>query len=187
MIQGIKVNRGSSNLSGTATAENVLSGKTFYNTDSNEELIGTMPSHGAISKVFTPAASVQTYVIPEGHHPGTGKVTVNPVVGGGQTKSYTSQGNRTSFNLDFNIPVMNKLHVCASSFWARGSFIVYGIKNGVYIKLHESAYPVDPSGSNINLGITCDLTGRYDGVRIAVVRDEIYNEWCFFVATVAAI
>ncbi len=58
---------------GTATAENVLTGKTFTNS-SGVNLSGTMPNNGAVSQSLNAGGS---YTVPKGYHDGTGKVTAN--------------------------------------------------------------------------------------------------------------
>ena len=63
-------------LTGDAVTENVLSGKTFYNTNPETKITGTMTDNGAVTKSITPSTSSQTYTIPKGYHDGTGVVTV---------------------------------------------------------------------------------------------------------------
>ena len=60
-------------LSGNAVAANVLSGKTFYNTDSDTKVTGSMKNNGAIAASIS--ASGGTYTVPAGYHDGNGKVT----------------------------------------------------------------------------------------------------------------
>lgn len=55
---------------GNASASDVLSGKTFMN--SNGAQTGAMPNRGAVSGTATPS---QPYTIPEGYHNGLGTVT----------------------------------------------------------------------------------------------------------------
>lgn len=171
-------------LEGTATAADVLSRKTFYNQDQRSKLTGTMPNNGAISKNITPTLNSQSYTIPPGYHPGTGKVTVEPIVGGAETKTHVGNGaNHEQVNLDFNLPVKNKLHVCISSNQATGDFIIYGLKNGNYVKLYEAAFP----NSYDAMSMTFDATGSYDGVRVYMNRTEIFAPTCRFVVTVATL
>lgn len=66
-------------LSGDATAANVLSGKTFYNTDAKSKVTGSMTNRGAQTKTFTPSTAKQTYTIPAGYHNGSGVVTCNAI------------------------------------------------------------------------------------------------------------
>ena len=56
---------------GTATAANVLSGKTF-NSASGIGLTGSMKDNGAVSQIL---AANGTYTIPAGYHNGSGKIT----------------------------------------------------------------------------------------------------------------
>ena len=56
----------------TATAANILSGKTAY--VDGAKLTGTMTNNGAVAKTMTANGS---YTIPAGYHNGSGKVTVN--------------------------------------------------------------------------------------------------------------
>ena len=65
---------------GNATSADVLTGKTFMN--SNGAQTGSMTNNGAVSGTATPS---QPYTIPEGYHNGQGVVTAsgssgNPVV-----------------------------------------------------------------------------------------------------------
>lgn len=71
----------------TATPSQVLSGAIFGGKDSDEPLTGTMKNNGAISKTITPSTSSQSYTIPPGYHPGTGKITVSAIQT--QTKTVT--------------------------------------------------------------------------------------------------
>lgn len=60
---------------GNATAEDVLSGKTFSNNDGTN-LIGTMYNNGA--DLFNLTKNNQVYTIPPGYHNGHGTVTCKP-------------------------------------------------------------------------------------------------------------
>ena len=72
---------GLANTSGvTATAEDVLEGKTIVDADGNE-VAGTMPNVGTVEKKLYAGLGLHTgtpgkYVIPEGYHDGSGVVTV---------------------------------------------------------------------------------------------------------------
>lgn len=61
---------GTLELTGDATAAQVLSGYTFYNTNPKSKLTGAMPNRGAM--VITP--SVNNQAIPAGYHNGSGYV-----------------------------------------------------------------------------------------------------------------
>lgn len=66
-------------LSGDATAANVLSGKTFYNTNAKSKVTGSMTNQGAKTASYTPSTAVQSYTIPAGYHNGSGKVTIKAI------------------------------------------------------------------------------------------------------------
>ena len=100
----IYLNGGNAKLIGDALVENVLSGKTFYNNDSKNLLIGTMANNGAVQ------ASIglnQSYTIPAGYHNGSGTVTNSIVnkgaitgsVGVGGTYSSTQNGYVTTISV----------------------------------------------------------------------------------------
>ena len=72
MANIINFGGGSSELNGTAVAADVLANKTFYNTDPDTVVEGTMPNNGAVS-VSAPANG--SYTIPQGYHDGTGTVS----------------------------------------------------------------------------------------------------------------
>jgi len=87
----------------TATAANILSGKTAYVAGS--AITGTMTNRGAVSKTLTTTGS--SYTIPAGYHNGSGKVTAtitnltaaNIATGkvvGGVTGTYKGLGSATA-------------------------------------------------------------------------------------------
>lgn len=55
----------------TASPQDVLDGKTFYGTGSEEPQAGTMVNNGTIKELI-PAGEI--YIVPEGYHSGTGSV-----------------------------------------------------------------------------------------------------------------
>lgn len=59
----------------TAAAGDVLSGKVIVTPD-GKVTAGTMANNGAVSKTLTAADA--SYTVPQGYHPGTGKVSINP-------------------------------------------------------------------------------------------------------------
>ncbi len=65
---------GTLELTGNAQDGNVLSGKTYYNTDTKTKRTGAMTERGAVSQALNCGGS---YTIPEGHHNGSGKITAN--------------------------------------------------------------------------------------------------------------
>ena len=69
---------------GTASASDVLSGKTFTN-ESNVGATGSMTNRGAWTSSVTPSSSAQTVTIPQGYHNGNGYVSVGASSGGNIT------------------------------------------------------------------------------------------------------
>ena len=59
----------------TATAAHVLSGDVFVDS-SGDEVTGTMPNNGAVSKTLDATTNNQTYDIPQGYHSGVGTVGI---------------------------------------------------------------------------------------------------------------
>lgn len=61
----------------TATAADILSGKTAVDSNANT-IVGTMSNNGAVSATLAPTSSstTATYTVPEGYHNGNGKITV---------------------------------------------------------------------------------------------------------------
>lgn len=59
----------------TAAAGDVLSGKVIVTPD-GKVTAGTMANNGAVSKTLTAADA--SYTVPQGYHPGTGTVSINP-------------------------------------------------------------------------------------------------------------
>ena len=57
----------------TATAAEILSGKTAYKNGS--KVTGTMPNNGAVSGVISTKAG--EYTVPQGYHDGSGKVSID--------------------------------------------------------------------------------------------------------------
>lgn len=93
-IQKIYDNRYNAGVSaskiGTASAGDVLSGKTFTNT-SGSGLTGTMPNRGAVTQSLNCGGS---YTIPAGYHNGCGKITANSLAS--QTSATAVAANITN-------------------------------------------------------------------------------------------
>lgn len=83
---------------GTATASDVLNGKTFTNA-SSVGASGSMTDRGAWTASVTPSSASQTVTIPEGYHNGNGNVTIG-----------------ASSGTDVTIPTNNVYQVTTSSF-----------------------------------------------------------------------
>ena len=76
-------------LTGSAADSQVLSGKTYYNTDPKARRTGTMPNQGAVAPSGLNAGG--SYTIPAGYHNGSGKVTANSLAS--QTDATSSVGD----------------------------------------------------------------------------------------------
>lgn len=83
-----EVVEGTLELSGDAADSQVLSGKTYYNTNAQNKRSGTMTNNGAVSQTLNAGAS---YTIPSGYHNGTGKVTANSLAS--QTSASAAAGH----------------------------------------------------------------------------------------------
>lgn len=75
-------------LSGNAADSQVLSGKTYYNTDAKTKRTGTMANQGAKTASLNCGGS---YAIPAGYHNGSGKVTANSLAS--QTSATAGAGD----------------------------------------------------------------------------------------------
>ena len=113
MASNISNIRTESILTGDAISGNVLSGKTFYNTDAKTKVTGTMANNGAVS---TSVAVGGSYTIPAGYHNGSGKVT-GPTLSGNATAAdvasgktfYSNSGTKHTGTLVLNFPSGYKL------------------------------------------------------------------------------
>lgn len=93
-------------LTGTATENNVLSDKTFYNTNARTKVTGTMANNGAVRASVGVGGS---YTIPAGYHNGSGKVS-GPTLNGTATASdvvsgktfYSNSGTKQTGTLDLS-------------------------------------------------------------------------------------
>lgn len=79
-------------LTGTAGDSQVLAGSTYYNSDAKTKRTGTMTNRGAVSQTLNCGGS---YTIPAGYHNGGGKVTANSLASqtsGTATAGYIRSG-----------------------------------------------------------------------------------------------
>ncbi len=76
-------------LTGNAADSQVLSGKTYYNTDAKTKRTGTMPNQGAVAPSGLNAGG--SYTIPAGYHNGSGKVSANSLAS--QTDATAAAGD----------------------------------------------------------------------------------------------
>lgn len=89
---------GTLELTGTAVAGDVLSGKTYYTTNPKTKQTGTMANRGAVSQALNAGG---TYTIPGGYHNGSGKVTANSLASqtsATATAAYISSGKTAWVN-----------------------------------------------------------------------------------------
>ena len=82
----------------TATAEDVLEGKTFY-AGSNEIKTGTMTNNGDWSTTINPGESIN---IPQGYHSGSGQVSVSESTSGSNITLVDSYSTSREGNLNYS-------------------------------------------------------------------------------------
>lgn len=92
---------------GTASASDVLSGKTFTNA-SNVGASGSMTNRGAWTTSVTPSSSAQTVSIPSGYHNGSGYVSVGAASGGISSGATLVETLQWQGNLDIGIKSFTK-------------------------------------------------------------------------------
>lgn len=168
MAQGILIGQGGSpKLDGTATASNVLNGKTFYNTDSKTKLTGTMTNRGAVSASIAPGGK---YTIPAGYHNGSGTVTATTTtvttfyakVSRGENRGTTKYSNEVTLNGEKQLTYVAH----------------FGYGGGGIQGYNGSSWTTLKSGQHASTG-TVSVSG-YTKVRCYVtlgVDDGPYNHW----------
>lgn len=125
----------------TATTAQVLSGKTFGGSASDEIQNGSMANQG--KKTYTISTNNGSVDIPQGYHDGTGKVTYSlSSVNGGNTYTPTAAAQTISLSgkyLKSNITVAGSSNLVAENIlrgkniWGvNGSFVNYGAVSQVY-------------------------------------------------------
>lgn len=148
----------------TATAANILSGKTAYVNGS--KLTGTMTNNGAVSKTMTANGS---YTIPAGYHNGSGKVTVNVSSSSGSSNNnieayaITNTNPSVSFKrTDGAIKIWGYGTMTSSSGWGGQSTSLIAFEGDKY---HKSAMYGSPSSTSLSLSISNGkLTGLPSGL-----------------------
>lgn len=148
----------------TATAANILSGKTAYVNGS--KLTGTMTNNGAVSKTMTANGS---YTIPAGYHNGSGKVTVNVSSSSGSSnnnvEAYAITNTNPSVNFkrtDGAIKIWGYGTMTSSSGWGGQTTSLIAFEGDKY---HKSAMYGSPSSSSLSLSISNGkLTGLPSGL-----------------------
>lgn len=137
----------------TATAANILSGKTAYVNGS--KLTGTMTNNGAVSKTMTANGS---YTIPAGYHNGSGKVTVNVSSSSGSSNNnieayaITNTNPSVSFKrTDGAIKIWGYGTMTSSSGWGVQTTSLIAFEGDRYYK---SASWGSPSSTSLSLSIS---------------------------------
>ena len=148
----------------TATAANILSGKTAYVNGS--KLTGTMTNNGAVSKTMTANGS---YTIPAGYHNGSGKVTVNVSSSSGSSNNnieayaITNTNPSVSFKrTDGAIKIWGYGTMTSSSGWGGQTTSLIAFEGDKY---HKGAIYGGPSSTSLSLSISNGkLTGLPSGL-----------------------
>lgn len=159
-------------LSGNATAAQVLSGKTFYNTDAKTILTGTMTDRGAQTFTFTPSSGTQTCKILAGCHNGSGVVTCNAIPS-------------TYVNIGSNWTVFNQGTFAANMAFVPNLYLMYGSgsspsRSSIAISYTNRTYSgVTKKCLNMGTGY-----GALDGTNYAVILNRAIDTTLFSSVTV---
>ena len=148
----------------TATAANILSGKTAY--VDGAKLTGTMTNNGALAKTMTANGS---YTIPAGYHNGSGKVTVNVSSSSGSSNNnveayaITNTNPSVSFKrTDGAIKIWGYGTMTSSGGWGQQTTSLVAFEGDKY---HKGAIYGSPSSTSLSLSISNGkLTGLPSGL-----------------------
>ena len=148
----------------TATAANILSGKTAY--VDGAKLTGTMTNNGAVAKTMTANGS---YTIPAGYHNGSGKVTVNVSSSSGSSNNnveayaITNTNPSVSFKrTDGAIKIWGYGTMTSSGGWGQQTTSLVAFEGDKY---HKGAIYGSPSSTSLSLSISNGkLTGLPSGL-----------------------
>lgn len=148
----------------TATAANILSGKTAYVNGS--KVTGTMTNNGAVAKTMTANGS---YTIPAGYHNGSGKVTVNVSSSSGSSNNnieayaMTNTNPSVSFKrTDGAIKIWGYGTMTSSSGWGGQTTSLIAFEGDKY---HKGASWGSPTSTSLSLSISNGkLTGLPSGL-----------------------
>lgn len=148
----------------TATAANILSGKTAY--VDGAKLTGTMTNNGAVAKTMTANGS---YTIPAGYHNGSGKVTVNVSSSSGSSNNnveayaITNTSPSVSFKrTDGAIKIWGYGTMTSSGGWGQQTTSLVAFEGDKY---HKGAIYGSPSSTSLSLSISNGkLTGLPSGL-----------------------
>jgi len=132
----------------TATAANILSGKTAYVAGS--AITGTMTNRGAVSKTLTTTGS--SYTIPAGYHNGSGKVTatITNLSAGNVKSGVTVGGVAGTYDPISDLPYASiTIALNSSSTASNLSYVKMLLPNGTLQTLSSSSvgqtYKVSPA------------------------------------------
>ena len=148
----------------TATAANILSGKTAY--ADGAKLTGTMTNNGAVAKTMTANGS---YTIPAGYHNGSGKVTVNVSSSSGSSNNNVEAYAVTTINpsvsfkrTDGAIKIWGYGTMTSSGGWGQQTTSLVAFEGDKY---HKGAIYGSPSSTSLSLSISNGkLTGLPSGL-----------------------
>lgn len=150
---------------GDATADNVLSGKTFTN-NSDVELVGTMPDNGAVNQTLSAGGS---YTIPAGYHNGSGKVTapeLKVIDLGGITVEMNIVELCTNIGIDYKSLTVNNFAIYSVSGNAIGTDTApsYALVSGTTASLSGLGINIgyDPSRGVVAVGGNSETVNMYD-------------------------
>lgn len=184
----------------TATASDILSGKTAYGKDG--KISGSMTNNGAVDKSIS--GKSESYTIPQGYHNGSGEVAISEseqakIIASnikkgisilGVTGSYeattsggSSENNCEAYLVDVTNPTVSfkktsgtikaygYAYATTKSQWGGSSTTVYSFDGTNYYK---AAYYGSPTATNITLGVSggklTGLPSELSGGTLLVVR-----------------
>lgn len=166
--------QGTLELTGDASDGQVLSGKTYYNTDAKKKRNGSMANQGAVSVKLNAG---EGYTIPSGFHNGGGKVEANGLAsqtGGTATAAHILSGQSAWVNgnkVDGAIPLQNADVAGSDRAWSQGmsnwaGTINLKVRNGCYLNgvnwIQQSIPEYQPG--NIKKGVDIGgVVGTWEG------------------------
>lgn len=177
--------QGTLELTGDASDGQVLSGKTYYNTDAKKKRNGSMANQGAVSVKLNAG---EGYTIPSGFHNGGGKVEANGLAsqtGGTATAAHILSGQSAwvyGNKVDGAIPLQNADVAGSDRAWSQGmsnwaGTINLKVRNGCYLNgvnwIQQSIPEYQPW--NIKKGVNIGgVVGTFEGY-VAGAADLYYK------------
>ena len=158
---------GTLELSGNAVAGEVLNGRTFYKDNPTSKITGTMPNKGAITKTINPGES---YTIPAGYHNGSGKVTANP---NQNSDTYTFAANDTGDTKDLGATNTYR-YVNAKNVYAKGK--VDAIINGTNRGCGTNTVSWSGGGQSRSITATVTTDKAYRSFVVVALSQETNRE-----------